>query len=141
MIRILMPAHPVPRLFFSSLCYCLQVIVSAALISGLVGLVSSYNRNRDFEEESLKAQLNYLYHYMQHRKLPRRLQQRISNYYLLIWSHARVSQVRPSMLQCARRWNRLSWDTPVHASAILNILVFCLAGGHATSRTPLLHPA
>jgi len=69
-----------------------EVIVSAAFLSGLVGLVSSYNRNRDFEEESLKAQLNYLYHYMQHRKLPRRLQQRISNYYLLIWSHARVSQ-------------------------------------------------
>jgi len=69
-----------------------EVVVSAAFLSSLIGLVSSYFRNRDFEEETLKSQLDYLYHYMQHRKLPRRLQQRISNYYLLIWSNARVSQ-------------------------------------------------
>lgn len=73
----------------------LQVIVGAAFLSGLIGLVSSYFRNCDFEEESLKSQLDYLYHYMQHRKLPRELQQRISSYYLLVWSNPRVSQVCP----------------------------------------------
>ena len=64
-----------------------------ARFATLIGLISSFIRCRDSEAESLKSQLDYLDHYMHYRNMPRRVQQRIRDFFLLVCSHVGVSQV------------------------------------------------
>jgi len=56
-------------------------------------LLSSYIRCLDAEAESLKSQLDYLDHFMHYRNMPKRVQQRITDFYLLVCSHVGVSLV------------------------------------------------
>eukprot|EP00327_Prymnesium_parvum_P015527 CAMPEP_0113284138 /NCGR_PEP_ID=MMETSP0008_2-20120614/29846_1 /TAXON_ID=97485 /ORGANISM="Prymnesium parvum" /LENGTH=2782 /DNA_ID=CAMNT_0000134945 /DNA_START=151 /DNA_END=8500 /DNA_ORIENTATION=+ /assembly_acc=CAM_ASM_000153 len=74
-------------------CFMLVIVVTAtSYFAILIGLISSYIRTRDSEAESLKSQLDYIGHYMSYRKMPRRVRQRIRDYFLLVCSHLSVSQ-------------------------------------------------
>jgi len=75
-------------------CFMLMVVVvSTSLFATLIGLISSFIRCRDSEAESLKSQLDYTDHYMHYRNMPRRVRQRIRDFFLLVCSHVGVSQV------------------------------------------------
>jgi voltage-gated potassium channel len=70
----------------------LMLPVAAAFIAIRVGLISSLVRCGDMEEAALKTQTDYLAHFMRHHRLDGRLQRRVSGYYSLLWSNARISQ-------------------------------------------------
>ena len=95
------------------------VLVSTAFYACLIGLISSYSRLGDVEEELLMTQTDYLQHYMRHHPLPHRLAKRITSYYRLLSSNPRLSHAH--LLQELPIFLRRDLGLWMHRDHLLNV--------------------
>ena len=106
------------------------VLVSASMTAYLVGLISSYARLGDVQEELLKTQTDYLQHYMRHHPLPHMLAKRIASYYRVLSSNPRIShahllqELPPFLLRDLGLW--MHRDHLLNVPALGNLTFFPL---------------
>jgi hypothetical protein len=111
--------------------FCIVLaLVAASMFAYLIGLISSYARLGDVQEELLQTQTDYLQHYMRHHPLPHMLAKRIASYYRVLSSNPRIShahllqELPPFLLRDLGLW--MHRDHLLNVPALGNLTFFPL---------------